>query len=300
MSKFTPNGMPSPLAQKLTKYLQTDDGTGFGVPKVAPNDGALAAHALAFLSNAAQLCWENPVHDFSVFGALYSLRHGLELWFKYLAQNNMMDRALLAIFDEDEAAATLDELASALQLLGKKKASQKTLLCLSLCALRNNWTDRLKFPAVWTENIGPDFAKRAIQEVRVNGGRGRREFTRFWCVPVPGHSLKRLWHDVRESFADLRPAVYRDAQRWGGKTVSLDEMQAVVDFLDYYDPDGDAFRYPASLTGKWYLHLPHVNLMRLGNLASRLEQTLTTYSALLDESYSLSTLRDPEPSPPTY
>lgn len=118
MSKFTLAGPPSPLAAKLIAHLQREGSEGgeFGIPSITPGENALALHAEAYLSNAAQLCHENPVHDFSVFGALYCLRHGLELWLKYVVQNNMIDRTLWAIFEDD--ARTLDAVADVLGLNG--------------------------------------------------------------------------------------------------------------------------------------------------------------------------------------
>ncbi len=300
MSKFTAGGPPSPLAAKLIGHLQREGSAGgeFGIPSVTPGENALSHHAEAFLSNAAQLCHENPVHDFSVFGALYCLRHGLELWLKYIIQNNMMDRTLGAIFEDD--ASTLDAVAGELGINGKEDKKRKALLCRSLCALKNHWVDRLKYPEVWEANIAPQYAVRAIQEVRVKGSRPRNAFARFWCVPVPGHSVRALWEQARDTLVELRPAVVANNHRFGGGSANLGEMEAAIDFVDYYDPDGDAFRYPTSLTGKWYLHLPPVNLQRLGVLASRLEQTVRDYTHLLDEVYEFSTLRYPEPSPPMY
>lgn len=178
---------------------------------------------------------------------------------------------------------------------GSMERKRKDLLCLSLCALKNNWVDRLKYPDVWTANVEPQSAVRAIQEVRINGSKPRNAFARFWCVPVPGHSVRELWEQGRDTLTELRPAVVASNRRVGGGSVNLQEMEAAVDFVDYYDQDGDAFRYPASLTGKWYLHLPPVNLSRLGVLASRLEQTVRDYTCLLDEAYESSTLRCPEP-----
>jgi hypothetical protein len=47
--------------------------------------------------------------------------------------------------------------------------------------------------------------------------------------------------------------------------------------LSNWDPSGDGFRYPCSLSGDWYRQLPPLNLAWLGDFAESMESTVLAY-----------------------
>jgi hypothetical protein len=281
----------SHLARDLLRELRDGDGADIAVPSVYAGPMALATHALAYLDVASQLCTEPRSHDFGVFGAFYGIRHGLELWLKCMIINDMIDRTLEAI---SNGAVDLDAVATIIGPLSKK---QREHLCRSLCAMRNLDQNRIVAPACSTKNVSEADAVRAIAHVRKRGQEPRYMLGYTWSVPVPGHALLPLWQSAKPMINWLRPAVESNAQRTGcGEPISTERLVATIELFDKLDPDGDAFRYPSSLTGSWNTQLPYVSLRALGSLADEIEQTVLGYDSLLTESYSFSTLRSPRPS----
>lgn len=281
----------SPTARGLLAELSDGDGADIAVPSVYAGAMALATHAMAYLDVASQLCTEPRSHDFAVFGAFYGIRHGLELWLKCMVINDMIDRALEAIVN---GAADLDAVSTAVGPLNKK---QREHLCRSVCALRNVNEDRIIAPDCYTKNISEADAVRAIAYVKHNGGQPRYMLGYTWSVPVPGHGLQVLWQKAQPTIAELHTAVESSAQMSGcGHPASLQRLAAAIEMLDKLDPDGDAFRYPSSLTGNWNTQLPCVSLPALGRLAEEIQETVLGYESLMTEAYSFSKLRSPWPS----
>lgn len=280
----------SPAASELLGELSDGDGADIAVPSVYAGNTALATHAMAYLEVASQLCSATRSHDFAVFGAFYGIRHGLELWLKCMVINDMLDRTLEAI---SNGAADLDALSIAAGPLDKK---QREHLCRSLCALRNLNEDGIVAPACYTMNISEADAVRAIAYIQQNGGQPRYMLGYAWSVPVRGHSLQTLWQKAQPMIRELHSAVESSAQMSGcGHPTSIERLAAAIELLDKLDPDGDAFRYPSSLTGNWNTQLPCVSLPALGALAEEIQETVLGFDLLMTESYSFSKLRSPWP-----
>jgi hypothetical protein len=246
---------------------------------------------MAYLDLASQLCTEPRSHDFAVFGAFYGTRHGLELWFKCMIINEMIDRTLEAISD---GAADVDAVVTIIGPLSKK---QREHLCRSLCALRNVDEYKIVAPDCYTRNVSEADAARAIAHVKKHGQKPRYMLGYTWSVPIPGHSLQTLWQKAKPMIVELRSAVESNAQHSGcGHPTSVERLDAAIELFDKLDPDGDAFRYPSSLTGNWNTQLPCVSLPALGGLAREIQETVLGYDSFLTESYSFSKLRSPRPS----
>src|SRR5690554_2025537 len=54
-------------------------------------------HVRMYFENAKHLC-VGSASDFNVWGVLYGIRHGLELWLKCLIRNRIIDRFLESVF----------------------------------------------------------------------------------------------------------------------------------------------------------------------------------------------------------
>jgi hypothetical protein len=277
-------------AQELLAELRHGDGRDIGVPSVYIGAMAFSAHAEAYLNNAALLCRKPEAHDFCIFGALYGIRHGLELWLKCLGINRMIDNGLEKIAEE---TASIDTVTRALDLT----KDQKYHLCRSLCVLRNCCEDDLVYPACVQRKIDPTWADKAIQFIKSNGYLERYKLATVWTVPVEGHDLLDLWQKVEDWVRELSPAVSANAQTTGcGNPMAPESLAAVCELIHRWDPGGDTFRYPSSLDGRWNTDLPSLNLKTLGDLASALQETVLGYDNLLEESYSFSKLRTPRPN----
>jgi hypothetical protein len=279
----------SPAAEHLLERLQYGDGRDIGVPSVYAGAMAFSSHAEAYLGSAARLCEEPDAHDFCIFGALYGIRHGLELWLKCLVINSMIDAALDEIAG---GAASADAVAESLCL----KKDQRRQLVRSLCTLRNCCEDGLVYPNCINQNIDSTWADKAVRFIQGNGQLERYKFAIVWTVPVPGHDLLDLWRRIEQWVRELSAAVSAKAQTTGcGFPMSPDDLAAVCELIHWWDPGGDTFRYPSSLDGRWNADLPALNLKTLGSLARGLQETVLGYDNLLEESYTFSKLRSPHP-----
>jgi hypothetical protein len=266
----------SDVARDLLEELSDGDGADIAVPSVYPGAMALATHSMAYLDLASQLCTEPRSHDFAVFGAFYGIRHGLELWLKCMIINNMIDRTLEAI---SNGAADVDAVSTIAGPLSKK---QREHLCRSLCALRNVDEDKIVAPDCYTKNVSEADAVRAIAHVSKIGHKPRYLLGYTWSVSIPGHSLGSLWQQAAPMVVELRPAVESGAAHSGcGHPTSIERLVATIELFDKLDPDGDAFRYPSSLSGNWNTQLPCVSLPALGALASEIQETVLGYDSLL-------------------
>lgn len=280
----------SSSAKQLLNQLREGEGSDIGVPSVYAGAMAFSSHAEAYFSNAARLCEEPDAHDFCVFGALYGIRHGLELWLKALLINNMIDDALESIV---EGACCSEKVAHALKLDSKQKQHQFR----SLCILRNACEDGLVYPECVEKNIDPSSADRAVCFIRQNGHLEWYKLAYAWTVPTPGHGIQELWAKVRQWVEELHPAVSAHASYTGcGSPMSREELGAVCELVHHWDPGGDTFRYPLALDGRWNIGLPALSLKALGELARSLQGTALGYESLLTESYGFSKLRSPRPN----
>lgn len=269
-------------ACELLRYLGSGDGGSVGIPTVLPGSMAAFAHAQAYFDNAAKLCTDSNAPDFAVFGALYCVRHGLELWFKGLLTNARIDRALESIFN---GARDVDAIANVIGITEKR---QKEQLMRSLCVLRNYLQDGLTHPRCHTENMTSNHAVDAIGFIVSNPNLERFQLALCWNVATsvrPPHSLGALWSEVGgilgELFYDVR--LHHDSGE--GKLWPPEDVASMVNLLHYYDPSGDAFRYPASLEGEWYTKLPGINLPKLADAAHGLAVTMVAYEYYIEEAY---------------
>jgi hypothetical protein len=280
----------SQAAEELLARLRQGHGRDMGVPSVYVGAMAFSSHAEAYLSNAALLCEKPDAHDFCIFGALYGVRHGLELWLKCLVINSMIDTALEEVA---KGAASADAVAQALGLT----KDQKRHLCRSLCILRNYCEDGLVYPDCIEQKIDPTWADKAVRFIQHNGQLERYKLATVWTVPAPGHDLLDLWRRVEHWIQELSPAVSAKAQVTGcGVPMPPEDLAAVCELIHRWDPGGDTFRYPLALDGRWNFELPSLSVRALGDLARCLQETAVGYENLLEESYAFSKLRSPQPS----
>jgi hypothetical protein len=280
----------SAAAEELLDRLRQGDGRDIGEPSVYAGTMAFSVHAQAYLGNSASLCSRPVAHDFCIFGGLYGIRHGVELWLKCLCINTMLDSVLEEI---DGGALNADTLARALELTNE----QKRHLYRSLCIFRNRCEDGLVYPDCVQRKIDPIWADKAVRFIKSNGHLERYKLATIWTVPVPGHDVLDFWLRVEDWVRELNPAVVANARSTGcGNPMPPDSLAAVCELIHRWDPGGDTFRYPSSLDGRWNTDLPSLNLKTLGDLALALQETVLGYENLLEGSYSFSKLRSPRPN----
>jgi hypothetical protein len=288
----------SPAARRLLSTLQGGDGRDIAEPNTYPGGNAFSSHARAYFINASSLCEHQNGHDFAVFGVLYGLRHGLELWLKWLIQMEV----LAAVMGDFRRKPVLETVIAAAQRLCDEDAQRERLLrkqivvdaqcerqiihnakrdCQqlkkqlihALCVMRNVEAG-ITYPRCQAENIGESFARDQLAK----GILDQYSLQVSWPVPIYGHDLCALWQEA-EMLADIG---YHDARMRAmyagtGEPLSPQEIGAACDLLGTWDKDGDSFRYPCSLGGTWYLHLPPLNLRALGKLADALDATVLAY-----------------------
>jgi len=262
------------LTEGATAFLATisdGDGADIAVPSVYPGIDAFQTHAHAYFNNAATLCRGTHAHDFAIFGALYCIRHGLELWLKWITQKQILSRVLDAIHSE----ADLDAILVVAQdgCTGKQKAARKEQLIHALCVLRNV-EEGIVYPVCHEIDISEDFARKCLSSVEVNEHR----LALVWPISVHGHDLRALWTEASGFIEEGYPVARSEASYTGvGVPVHPDTIAAACELLSTWDPTGDGFRYPCSLSGDWYLELPPLNLAQLGNFAESMESTVLAY-----------------------
>ena len=261
-------------ARQLLASLRGGEGDRIAEPKNYPGVQAFGDHAQIYFNNAGTLCESGHAVDFAVFGALYCLRHGLELWLKGFAQNQVLNDVLDAIAD----GKTLDEVVEVAQRGCSKKyhAARRDELIKALCVLRN--VDKgLRHPECHQVEIGEQFARERLSE---GIGHESEAFTLAlaWPISMGGHDLGVLWEQTKEIVrGNYARAQSNNVMYIGGELLPPEKVEALCALLGAWDKDGDAFRYPCSLTGDWYFHLPSLNLRALGELASAMESTLLCY-----------------------
>ena len=273
-------------AEELLALLR--EGTNFAVPTPSIGSFAYSDHARAFFSNARTLC-NDESSDFAIYGALYSLRHAVELMLKCFVRNSIMDQTLRVL---TRPSQTLDDVLRTLQL----KKAEKSQLIHALCALRNVLEDKLVAPECHQVNIDRRSAERAIEYIRRHPSTPRECFATAWTSTVWGHDLVELWTQARTVFEDFRNAAASYAQRTGlPSPLKLSEIEPAVELLASIDDGGDGLRYPSSLAGAWYVQLPYLSLDALYQLIEKLEMTSIAYEGARSEAYELATVGCPSP-----
>jgi hypothetical protein len=157
--------------------------------------------------------------------------------------------------------------------------------------------DGLTHPDCWTKNVSVEHAKKALGVIGENPRAPRYELVHCWRVPVAGHNLSELWARVESDLTEWHDLVARyDDEVDEGGLMDLEDLRGLCELLSYWDPDGDAFRYPSALNGTWNSRLPFVNLKTLCELAGHLDATTIAYASFLGEGYQFSTFGSPGPN----
>ncbi len=282
------------LVRELTsnaKSLLAKLRDGGNVANAPANIGEFAYSALAraFLSNAKMLCVDDRMSDFRVYGALYSLRHGLELMLKCIVRNDLMDTTLRALMREGIPFA---EVCTELKLKGREKA----LLQQSLCTLRNVLQDRITFPDCKTKNVDLASAERALAYLRSHPSLPRNRFAVVWSVTAGGHDLAYLWEKAVPTVEMMAADANRHAQEIGyDPPCTKEALEQIVELLSALDDGGDGFRYPSALNGAWYVALPAISLDAVGELALKLEETCIIFESVRQQCYEMATVGHPTP-----
>lgn len=260
-----------PGARAMLWALRGGEGN-IAEPKIYPGVEAFEDHARAFFNNAEALCESGRAVDFAVFGALYCFRHGLELWLKGLSQIHLLDEVLSAIL-EGKDLEQVTEVAQKGCDTKRKREARRNELIRALCVVRNV-DNGLRYPACHQVNIGPEFAQERLSKGRIDS----HSLSISWPISIHGHDLRALWSETKDLVRERHAVAHENNEIYlGGELLDPDEIEALCDLLGAWDNDGDAFRYPCSLTGDWFLHLPSLNLDKLAKMASAMESTVLCY-----------------------
>jgi hypothetical protein len=281
----------TPNAKALLAELR--NGANVANPPANIGEFAYSALAQAFFSNARGLCRDDGLSDFRVYGALYSLRHGLELMLKCIVRNDLMDTTLGALMT---AAPSFDDVCRRLALDAREKKRERKLLQQSLCTIRNVIEDELTFPDSRTKNIDAASADRAVRFLQKNPNLPRDRFAIAWSSTAFGHDLSDLWAQATSTVEAMAADAKSIAQEIGfPPPLAKPEIERIVELLAALDDGGDGFRYPSSLDGAWYVELPAVSLEALGALASELESTCSVFESVREHCYGMATIGHPTP-----
>lgn len=281
----------TPNAKALLAELR--NGANVANPPANIGEFAYSALAQAFFSNARGLCRDVGLSDFRVYGALYSLRHGLELMLKCIVRNDLMDTTLRALMT---AGFSFADVCKKLGLEGREKKRERKLLQQSLCTIRNVLEDGLTFPDCRTKNIDAASAERAVRFLQQNPNLPRNRFGIVWSSTAFGHDLSDLWAQATSTIEAMAADAKRHAQEIGfPPPLTKVEIERIVELLAALDDGGDGFRYPSSLEGAWYVELPVLSLEALGALVSKLESTCNVFESVREHCYSMATIGHPTP-----
>jgi hypothetical protein len=274
-------------AQSLLAQLRV----GGNVADARASIGAFAfsSHAQAFFSNAIALCDDDGLSDFRVYGALYSLRHALELMLKCIVRNEMIDATLSVLMIPE---LSFDDACTRLSL----KKPERKLLLHAVCVLRNLLEDSIVYPRCHNENIDVGFAQRALEYLRQNPSLPRDRFSIVWASTAFGHDLNELWREAAPTITRLSADARRHAQEIGfDPPLTVAELRPIIELIAALDDGGDGFRYPSSLYGEWYVAAPCLSLEALRELIERLDSTCTIFSSVREQCYSMATVQHPTP-----
>lgn len=278
----------TPNAKALLAHLQ--GGTNVANAPANVGEFAYSTLARAFLSNAQGLCRDDGLSDFQVYGAMYSLRHGLELMLKCVVRNDLMDTTLRVVMTNGHSFEDV------CRDLGLKRKGERNLLMHSLCVIRNVLEDRIVHPECHTKNIDTASAERALQFLRKQPDLPRARFGVVWATTAFGHGLNDLWAQAAPTVVAMATDARRHAEERGfDAPLTKAELDPLVELLAALDDGGDGFRYPSSLDGAWYIALPPLSLEAVGTLAAKLESTCTVFESAREECYGMATIGRPSP-----
>lgn len=279
--------------QRLLAALQ--QGANISEPALYQNSLAQSDYSILFTSNASELVSGTNMTDFAVPGALYLIRHGLELWLKCILSNRDLDRLLKLVTRED---VSFDELcAHELMEHGRSGRLQKANasgLRRALCVMRNVLEDGLSYPECQRKRLETRYADRALSFLRQNPSTPRQRLGTLYVPVIDGHDLMTLWGEAEPYIHDLRPGARRHADEvGGGSPLELERTKELCVLLHHLDPDGDALRYPFSLSGTWHAHELRLSLKAVGELAEELTDSTRSYAGYRGEIYVHTTVEDP-------
>jgi len=283
---FFPEASPlSEGGKALLERLQL--GGNFSEPSPGWDAFAYSHHAEIFLNNARRLCEDDAMSDFRVYGALYTLRHGLELMLKCMSRNVQIDKILEILMRPE---MTFINACASIWQSAKERRRKEPILRHAVCAIRNVLEDHIEAPRCHTSNIDDSFADRALAYFRSNPETDRFLFALHWPVASAGHDLNTLWGESEPVISAFAEAAERHAVEAGvSPPMTPPEMKSLVDMLWAMDDGGQGLRYPSSISGSWYFDPPRMSLQALGPLIYRLEETCKMYEAAREESYNEST-----------
>ena len=239
------------------------EGVSLADSKPVPSKFVFSDHAHAYLKNAGRLAGSGDP-DFAIFGALFCLRHGLELWLKCLVRNHQLETFLAALIEEPSV---------------EPKAA----------ALRAGL--REKFATTFNVGVAKLAGKPKLtvseSVVYLRDNPVRAEDLLMFCVNVQSveHGLIPLLGRLREDEFDrlVDEAMIQHRKSPTGEIATAREVRTLIELLDFYDPDGDAFRYPMGLDGRWHSEVPPVSLRALANSATRVASLVKAMSASRSE-----------------
>ncbi len=257
---------------------------------------AQSDYSVLFTSNASELVRATRMTDFAALGALYMIRHGLELWLKCVIANHCLDQILRVLIRE--GALSFEELCSHdVMTIGRsKKARIANIAGLrrGLCVMRNTLVDGLGNPECWTKRISDYYANQALTFLRQHPSTPRQRIAIHYVPLVSDHNLEDLWTSAEPYVDGLRRGAQQHADDvGGGPPLELTRLEELVVFLHHLDPDGDALRYPFSLRGEWYAHQLRLSLEAIGTLARDLTESTRCFRDYRSDVYEHGTVDDP-------
>jgi hypothetical protein len=281
----------SPQAEALLGRWQVGENVSQSTQSYDPF--AYSEHAMIFLSNATRLCEDDGMSDFRVYGALYLLRHGLELMLKCWSRNPQMDEILRTVM---QSGLPFADVCERLWTRAEERKKKAPILLHALCALRNHLEDGLVYPALHTVNIDDEHGERSLEYVRKHPNIDRFKFAVLWPVASSGHDLRALWTEAAPVMDDFADAAERDAREAGAAApLAKSELDAIVDLLAAMDDGGDGLRYPSSIRGAWYSPPPILSLEAVGASAEGVRATCQAFEGARQHAYSMSTFGSPGP-----
>lgn len=281
-------------AQELLVKLQ--NGDRLTETNAYPGEFAFSHFARVFFNNAEHVARLDGWDDYAVFGALYQIRHGVELWLKCVIRDARTDAFLNDAFDlVDEWP--LEELV--VKASKGRDEPKKVALAIrrALCALRNRLVDNIQAPACFTRRMESHWAEKGLQYLREHPQTPRHDFAILHHPPVGTHNLADLWQEAKPHFNEASARLRTFSIQVDVKEhVEPEAIGSLCGLFAHFDPDGDAFRYPAALNGDWRVGLPHFSLDQLAELSHDLNWTVNAHEALRHDRYEFATVRTPQPS----
>lgn len=248
---------------------------------------------MIFLNNAVRLCQDDGMSDFRVFGALYTLRHGLELMLKCMSRNVQIDGILETLM---QAGISFEDACARVWAQTKERNKKRPILLHAVCVIRNYLADKLVAPECHKVNIDDTHADLALGYFRNNPDIDRFLFALHWPVASAGHDLKALWNESEPVISEFADAAKRHAFECGfPMPLPASELKSIVELLAAMDDGGESLRYPSSISGAWYFDPPRLSLQALKPLAEDLESTCKMYESAREESYNMATFGRPWP-----